>query len=594
MRPTDNVIEEVWLAYALDPPEPEERLRARLARVEAHFGGLYADPLERAQSLGERHGLALWRRPDERLRWPLWAMEGPLAAGFTAVPTGWGRVVDELDPSAAAIALARAIEADPARIAELNPPFVLGARDSERDSLTIVNDAVGAGRLYELALPEGGRVWSNRLAALPLFAGVAPAADERSWRVFAAAGWFLGETTPIEGARKVPPTSSISVRVAGERTLVERTDTGVRARLVTPRRARLGESAQEAAAAATGIAADFGRAWDAPIEISLSGGRDSRISAAAAVAAGIDATFSTTDQDPGEVEVVRELIGAAPVPMRHEIVHPEPEEPPEGGFAERVRDIHLVHDGLRNPQEVRRPTEIPHSMRLAPTLSGHGGELGHGFYYGRRRKLRRIRRGRERGPITQLERNARRKHSAAVPEAYDEYLAECEATLAEGRAAGLEGPELLDWYYLAQRLPYRSGLGARSGRASACVTPAFVRGAFDLSPRQRLGAKLHRPVIAAAVPEWKDVRFFTGASGAMPEIRRRRIWERPDEAAVVAEMIASERAWPAMLRPDAIRAMWDEVRAGGGSRDWEHVFDRLVWRVTFEDHLALIGRRARA
>ena len=340
------------------------------------------------------------------------------------------------------------------------------------------------------------------------------------------------------------------------------------------------------------MAADFGRAWDAPIEISLSGGRDSRISAAAAVAAGIDATFSTTDQDPGEVEVVRELIAAAPVSMRHEIVHPEPEEAPEGGFAERVGAIHLVHDGLRNPQEVRRPTELPHSMRLPPTLSGHGGELGHGFYYGRAKKLRRIKRAGADGPIEQLERNARRKHSAAVAEAYDEYLAECEATLAEGRAAGLEGPELLDWYYLAQRLPYRSGLGARSGRASACVTPAFVRGAFDLSPRQRLGAKLHRPVIAAAVPEWKRVRFFTGAEGAMPEIHRRRIWERPDEAAAVEEMIAAERAWPAMLRPEAIREMWAEVRAGGGSRDWEHVFDRLVWRVTFEDHLRLLAERA--
>jgi hypothetical protein len=384
------------------------------------------------------------------------------------------------------------------------------------------------------------------------------------------------------------------VAVAGGATTIERSDTGARAALVMPRRARLRQSAEEAAAAAVGIARDFGRAWDAPIEISLSGGRDSRISAAAAVAAGIEASFSTTDQDPGEVEVVKRLIEAAPVPMRHEVVHPEPEEPPDTGFAERVGAIHLVHDGLRNPQEVRRPTELPHSMRLAPTLSGHGGELGHGFYYGRRQKLRRIRRGRERGPIEQLERNARRKHSAALPEAYDEYLAECEATLAAGRAAGLEGPELLDWYYLAQRLPYRSGLGARSGRASACVTPAFVRGAFDLRPRQRLGAKLHRLVIATAVPEWSRQPFFTGAEGAMPEIRRRRIWERPDEAAAVEEMIASERAWPSILRVDEIRRMWAEVRGGGGSRDWEHVFDRLVWRVTFEDHLRLLGERATA
>jgi hypothetical protein len=99
-------------------------------------------------------------------------------------------------------------------------------------------------------------------------------------------------------------------------------------------------------------------------------------------------------------------------------------------------------------------------------------------------------------------------------------------------------------------------------------------------------------LIASAVPEWKSIRFFTGASGSMPEIRRRRIWERPDEADAVEEMIASESAWPQMLRVDAIPEMWAAVRAGGGSRDWEHVFDRLVWRVTFEEHLRLLGRRA--
>jgi hypothetical protein len=592
MRPTDNVIEEVWLAYALDRAEPRERLADRVGRVEAHYASLVADPLRRSDSLGPNHGLALWRRDDPRLLWELWGSDDDGAAAFSAPPSGWGALVSE-DAPGAALPLARTLAAAPDRLGDLNPPFVMGYRAGGEGSLTIVNDAAGAGRLYELGF-EGGRVWSNRLGALPLFAGIPPAPDERAWRVFAAAGWFLGSTTPIEGAAKVPPGSVITVREREGGVQVEHRETDVRGGLVAPRRARLRDSAEEAGAAAVAMARDFGRAWSVPIEISLSGGRDSRVSAAAAVAAGIDATFSTTDQDPGEVEVVRELIAAAPTAMEHEIVHPEPEQAPEDDFAERVRAIHLVHDGMRNPQEVRRPTELPHSMRLAPTLSGHGGELGHGFYYGRRPKLRRIRRAGAEGPIDQLERNARRRHSAAVPEAYDEYLEECELTLAEGRAHGLDGPVLLDWYYLAQRLPYRSGLGARSGRASACVTSAFIRGAFDLSPRQRLGAKLHRPLIAAAVPEWRRVPFFTGVSGPMPEIRRRRIWERPGEAAAVEEMIASERAWPEMLRADAIRPMWDEVRAGGGSRDWEHVFDRLAWRVTFEDHLRTLAERAAA
>src|SRR5688572_18954865 len=129
MRPTDNVIEEVWLAYAFAEAEPDERLAARLGRVERHFGELVADPLLRSESVGERHGLALWRREDPRLRWPLWIETGGLAAAYSAVPTGWGSVVGDLEPAAAAIALARELDAEPERLAELNPPFVIGLRN---------------------------------------------------------------------------------------------------------------------------------------------------------------------------------------------------------------------------------------------------------------------------------------------------------------------------------------------------------------------------------------------------------------------------------------------------------------------------------
>jgi hypothetical protein len=139
------------------------------------------------------------------------------------------------------------------------------------------------------------------------------------------------------------------------------------------------------------------------------------------------------------------------------------------------------------------------------------------------------------------------------------YLDECEGTLDEGRSYGLSGPVLLDWFYMAQRLPYRSGLGARSGRSSACVAPAFVRGAFDLRPKDRLSARPHREVVAQLVPDWAPVDFFRSDSEEMPEIHRARIWERPDEARVVEEVIAARDAWPDMLVASRIEEMWREV-----------------------------------
>lgn len=594
MRPSQNVIEQTLLAYAFEVPDPAGELERRLARVGHHYRALIAEPPDHDRAGDGGTGLALWHRPDPRLRWPLWVAAGGIAAAMTSVPTGWRRVVDVAEPGHAAPALARALAADPRRASELNPPFAVGVLDAAGD-LVIVNDFLGAGRLYELRF-DGGWAWSNRLGALPVFAGVRPEPDHEAWAVFAAAGWFLGAGTPIRGARKVPPGTVIRARRGGGgpgAVAVVHEPTDARRRAVEPRRARLRRSAAAAADQVVGLAEDLAAAWDAPLAISLTGGRDSRVSAAAAVAAGLEATFNTGDQVPGEVDVVRGLVARAPTAMDHTVYSPEPEGEDAADLWQRTRDIHLVHDGMRNPQEVRRPSEVPQRHSPRPTLSGHGGELGHGFYYTRKEKLRKLRRGGDRTLISQLERNARRRHSAATEEAYRLYLAECEGTLDAGRAYGLRGPVLLDWFYMAQRLPYRSGLGARSGRSSACTVPAFVRGAFDLRPKDRLDARLHREVIAALVPEWAEVPFFRSDEVAeMPEIRRLRIWERPGEAATVEEMIAAREGWPAILDPARVEAMWKEVRSGAGSADYEHVFYRLVWRAGYEEHLRTLGEAA--
>lgn len=590
MRASRNVIEQTWVAYAFG--EAAGEVEPRLERVGAHYSALIAEPLSFSTAGDRRSGLALWARRDERLRWPLWSDDGTRVIASTGVPTGWARLVGELEPARAPAELARVIASSPERAAELDPPFTLGVLERDSGSIAIANDLLGAGRLYELRLGDGW-VWSNRLGALPLFAGARPEIDERAWAVFAAAGWFLGEMTPIEGARKVPPGSVVRVDAQRNGIRVSTEQTGASRDAVAPRRTRFVRSAERAANEVVEMATDLGAAWDVPIAISLTGGRDSRVSAAAAVRAGIPATFNTGDQVPGEVDVVRELVARSPTSMDHTVYTPEQEEDPGADLAERIRRIHLVHDGMRNPQEVRRPSEVPQLLSPRPTLSGHGGELGHGFYYSNARKLRKLK-GRSGQAIrAQLERNARRRHSAATDEAYELYLRECERTLELGRSFGLRGPVLLDWFYMAQRLPYRSGLGARSGRSSACVAPAFVRGAFDLRPKDRLTAKLHRAVVARLVPEWADVPFFRSEDAEeMPDIHRLRIWERPQEAATVEEMIGAAGGWTRMLDRGRIERMWAEVRDGAGSADYEHVFYRLVWRVGFEAHLDELGRLA--
>jgi hypothetical protein len=596
-----NVITETWLAYAFERPAPAERLRAAIARVGAHYGRQLATPPPLNASTGPTEGLALWRHTDDGCNWPAWAEGDGIVVASTAAPAGWRRVVGEVGAAAAAVPLGRALAEAPERLVELVPPFVIGVREPFARRLVIVNDFVGAGRIYELrfeptegTLGGGGYVWSNRLGALPIFLGTEPEPDQRAWELFAAAGWFIADSTAIRGARKVGPGTAIEVRSGTEASgaRVTHRATGGAGELVHPHEVYFRGTVDEAANQAAGLALDLADLFDEPATVDLSGGRDSRISAAGALAAGIECRFATGDQEPGELEIARRLVATAPRQIEHRVTRPETD--PDDDLRERVRAIHLVHDGMRNPQEIRRPLTLPLWLEpIHPTISGHGGEIAHGFYYPSERKLAEVTEGGDAALVDRLDQAARQKHAAATDGAYRAYRAEVERALDEGRGHGLWGPELLDYFYLVHRLAYRSGLGARSGRYSGCATPAFVRAAFDLTPEERLEGKLHLALIARLVPEWAEVPFFKpDEAGPLPETGRARIWEKPGHAEALEEMIKDGRAWPKLFRRRAVRRAWKAARKGKGHQHWEAVFNRIVWREGFEDHLAELARAA--
>ena len=601
MRYSNNVVNNCLMAWAIEGGAVDAR--RGLERVEAHYARLYAEELWLDTESSEHMGIALLQRPERRLRWPLWSADGAIAVATLSIPLGPSDLASG-EPGRAALELGSRVAREPRLVERLVPPVVMAVFTKEERKLTLVNDVVGVGRLYEMRC-DWGAVWSNRLGALPVFAGTTPQVEASSWQIFAAAGWFLGKTTPLADCVKVEPGSRILAKEGGQGVSIASSADDLRRPLVEPRRSRfdfgsrrLEDSADRAAAELHDVVQRLGQAWEVPLAVSLTGGRDSRVSAAAVLSAKADAAFNTGDQVPGEVDAVRGLIAHAPVAMDHTVHGSDAESDDdverEASLAERTSQIHLVHDGMRNPQELRRSVQIPHGPPPPPTLSGHGGELGHGFYYGDKRKLKRLMRGGDEALTAQLEKNARRKHSAATEESYELYMRMCERTLDAGRQHGLSGPPLLDWFYMAERLPYRSGLGARSGRWSACVTPAFIRGAFDLTPRERLNAKFHRMVIAKLVPEWSDVPFFkdTDPGASMPEVKRDRIWEKEPDASEVEEILAGGRSWPDIFDRDRVISMWSEVRSGEGSADYEHIFDRIVWREYFDDHVQHLARSA--
>jgi hypothetical protein len=577
-------IDPTWLAWASKQVLDPEAISNALARVEAHYRRLVDYPLQTKSAGTSKLGLAAIGDADPSCRWPHFAKEGRLAIATAYVPTGWERLTGEFDLERAPIALARRVLADPEALSrELNAPVALATLDSEAGRLVVANDAIGAARLY--AFEAGGvTVWSSRPGALCLFTGTRPQVDPRGWRVLAAAGWFLADASPIDGVRRV-----------GGGTVAEADDAGVRQRrtgavgrlVASP--ARGGDLAEAAAEQAREQARTAAALWPGRADVDLSGGRDSRLSAAAVVAAGTPARFLTSDATPGEADVAAELVAAAPVEMDHRIRKTKPGSATPGTpLLERAAHLHLLHDGVRHPQKLRGKMTLPRPRPSSATFSGHGGEIAHGFFYKNSKELRRLRRRGDR-LVKRVMRFFTKDHQAAVPAAYSEAEEVIRSTLDTGRELGLEGPVLLDWFYLVDRFAHRSGIATDSERISVFATPAFIRAAFALSPEERLDDSLHQDVIGRLVPQWRDVRFFQAEQKRMPKIRRERLWEVPADAEVIESILAAGGSWTEIYDANEARSAWRELRAGGGSAKWEGIFEGIVYRNSFDAHLAELG-----
>src|SRR5688500_9646640 len=189
-----EIIDPTLVVFALERPDDSARVEPGLERVRAHYQELAHEPLVREDWLGARAGVACFHDPAYRCAWPHWSAADGLVLTGGYVPVGWERIVGLGDPESAAPALARELLRAPQRAAlELNSPTVLALADTREERIVLMNDRLGAGRLYELAFP-GGTVWSNRLGVLPLFAGVEVRPDQRGWALFAANGWFMRDS----------------------------------------------------------------------------------------------------------------------------------------------------------------------------------------------------------------------------------------------------------------------------------------------------------------------------------------------------------------------------------------------------------------
>jgi hypothetical protein len=256
-----------------------------------------------------------------------------------------------------------------------------------------------------------------------------------------------------------------------------------------------------------------------PVELSLTGGKDSRLIAAALTAAGVPFRARTHGAADHPDVVVAAMI-AGQLGVEHVVTEPRPPgRHDEAELISRLRGTVLVSDGMLSAFEnVGRPD--PEAVAEPVQTGGHGGELLRGGYAQAA--------WRSRSPVGAwrpaagawsaaagaelFRRMTTRRLGMLRPGAAGAYL----AGLAPRAAALRRGPlHALDDFYLENRAG-RWSAAARQGYLlrSPLVQPLFsdhvVAAARAVPLRDRVTDRLARQVLAALGPELLDIPLAGG------------------------------------------------------------------------------------
>jgi len=328
---------------------------------------------------------------------------------------------------------------------------------------------------------------------------------------FLSLGYPVGDATPFRGVRALG--GDRTLRLAGGHLAGGQLAGG---QLAGGRAARAEDEQPAGAGRVAGTLKEAVRPLgdtDAPVELSLTGGKDSRLVAAALAAARVPFR-ARTHGFAGHPDVVVAGLIADRLGVEHTITRPRPPgAPDEADVLRRLRAAVLVSDGMLSAFEnVGWPD--PQSADGPAEAGGHGGELLRGGYaqaawrspaaWRTPAVLRAAAAPLDAVAAAELfRRMTTRRLSLLRPGPAWAYL----ASLAPQTASLARGPlAALDDFYLVNRAGWWSAAARQAYLLrSRLIQPLFadgvVRAAQAVPLRDRLSDRLHRDVLGALCPE---------------------------------------------------------------------------------------------
>ncbi len=556
------------LAWFSERAVTPAELAAARARFETAVADVVPESFVRHDAGGDDWGVTILHLGNRgSYRWPLITTDGPITAVSLGIPVG-----ADLTGGPAALAGALLGGADVHR--DVVPPFGLIAMDGGQ-RFAVQQDWIGMCRLFT-GSANGITAFCTRPSALAAFLSEDVRPDVDGWASYAICSHFGGEMSPFKGVQLLRPGQRVTGRrrSGGGWELTDETrycvDDVVQSGLAAQGRP-LDESLEAAAQALTDTASSLHRLYDGPVQLGLSGGKDSRLLAASVVASGWLPKFSTHDDIAAEGEAATELMrllrdrrGLKP---EHRLFKAGvPAQVLTVGLRERTARLQRRYDYQYPSTYTTRPAvgvQLPGRV-AAPHFSGVGGELATGYWYPKRADTR----APEQIALSRLAwgMNGNMIDKTAMAREVERLS----GLLDRAKGFGLSGLPLIDYLYLVERVRRWYSSAYFMGVVTPYVAPGFVAATFAMAPQDKQDWLLHRRLIARLVPEWAGLPFVNVPSGSTAA----RLWEG-DGVVAVTDMLETAQGPIARLFDHAVveKNLTAAVRDGSGN---EHLLRQFT------------------
>jgi len=558
-----------------------EELRFRSDEATKHVESVHRTELTRTHVGDGRTGFVVWQAAKSGSSWPAVARSRDEGAAWIHIPSAAGGPEDGVDPVQLARDFTHGVKdriemGAPAAVIHWNP-----------DGLRIANDRLGMVRLYQFEVPGFGRVWSTRSGLAHIFSGLAPDIEQSTWSEIATLGWNMSGRSHLGNGRQMLASTSIHADARGRVDSMSDRNEWIRATAAgdVPSYAEAAQGMVDAMAVISW--------WKNRPAADLSGGKDSRVTAAAAIRAGVVDAVRTVNTDIGEVDTARELLILAGNPVEHRVVETKPPKTPEGGILARYISSQRSWEGGFNAVSAHRGAVFEGFLPTSsPIINGLGGEAiqGHTMATAVSREQL-VSQGAEAGKEW-LKRLVRVNLSALDDDGAEPARATIDAYADEARSLGFTTAfQVIDFFYHFSKMPYWSQPQVNPGVLLPFYSPkSLPRTMWSLSNPSMEYGRSHRELLREIQPTWVDVPFYKGSpkSRSIPWMWENADWK--DLRDIVRDGVGALQSFS----PTKVEKLINEAESGEGKARHEISLARVMWELSFREFakdIALASQR---